>query len=135
MEGIAATGLWEKFRIREKLIKIQAKPRSVSFGYSLGVFLGTTPFIGAKVFIALIVTSLLKWNKTASVIGVYHINILTAPIFYGFSFLVGKWILGTSVVFLWPETISFSAFYEAFFDSVMIFYSLLVGGIVLGLPM
>jgi len=135
VEGIATSGIWEKFRIREKLIRIQAKPKSVSFGYSLGVFLGTTPFIGAKVFIALIITSLLKWNKTASVIGVYHINILTAPIFYGFSFLVGKWILGTSVVFLFPETISFSAFYEAFFDSVMIFYSLLVGGVVLGLPM
>ena len=135
MEGIASSSLKEKFRIREKLIKIKAKPKSVSYGYSLGVFLGTTPFIGIKVFIALIVTSLFRWNKTASVIGVYHINFLTAPLFYGFSFLVGKWILGTSVVFIWPETISFSAFYEAFFDSMMIFYSLLVGGIVLGLPM
>ncbi len=135
MEAIAMTGQKKRFRIREKLIRIQAKPEKVSFGYSLGVFLGTTPFIGAKVFIALIITSLLKWNKTSSVIGVYHINILTAPLFYGFSFLVGKWVLGTDVVFVFPDTISFSAFYEAFLGNSSIFYSLLVGGIVLGVPM
>jgi len=135
MEAIAITGLKKRFRIREKLIRIQANPKKVSFGYSLGVFLGTTPFIGAKVFIALIITSLLKWNKTSSVIGVYHINILTAPLFYGFSFIVGKWVLGTDVVFAFPDTISFSAFYEAFLGNSSIFYSLLVGGIVLGVPM
>ncbi|MFH1297186.1 MAG: SDR family NAD(P)-dependent oxidoreductase [Bacteroidota bacterium] len=135
METMAISGFKERFRIREKLIRIKANPKKVSLGYALGVFLGTTPFIGAKVFIALIVTSLMKWNKISSIIGVYHINILTAPLFYGFSFLVGKWILGTDVVFVFPDTLSFSAFYEAFLGNSMIFFSLLFGGIVLGVPM
>ena len=128
------TSLKERFHIREKLIRIQAEPKKVSFGYALGVFLGTTPFIGAKVFIALICTSIMKWNKISSIVGVYHINII-APLFYGFSFLVGKWILGTDLVFVFPDTLSFSAFYEAFMGNSMIFFSLLVGGIVLGVPM
>ena len=135
MEAITMTGLKDRFRIREKLINIKAAPKKVSYGYALGVFLGTTPFIGAKVFIALICTHLFRWNKISSVIGVYHINILTAPLFYGFAFVVGKWVLRTDVVFIFPDTLSFSAFYDAFTGNMMIFYSLLVGGIVLGVPM
>jgi len=63
------------------------------------------------------------------------INILTAPLFYGVAFLVGKWVLRTDVVFVFPDTMSFSAFYEAVVGNSMIFYCLLVGGIVLGVPM
>ncbi|MBN1198992.1 MAG: DUF2062 domain-containing protein, partial [Bacteroidales bacterium] len=135
MTAISLTSIRDQFRIRERLLRIKANPRRVSLGYALGVFLGTTPFIGTKVFIALIATSLLKWNRTSSVIGVYHINLLTAPLFYGFSFLIGRWVLGTEVNFIFPEAITFSAFWEAFTGDMMIFYCLLIGGIILGVPM
>jgi uncharacterized protein len=71
--------------IRRKLIGMKGDPRMISRGYALGIFLGTTPFIGCKVFIALILTSLLKWSKIPAVFGVYHINLFTAPFFYGIS--------------------------------------------------
>jgi len=135
MAATSSFAIRDRFRIREKLLRIKANPRKVSLGYALGVFLGTTPFIGTKVFIALICTYILKWNKVSSIIGVYHINILTAPLFYGFSFLAGKWILGYDVVFIFPDTFTFSAFWEAFAGNMMIFYCLLAGGIALGLPM
>lgn len=64
-----------------------------------------------------------------------HFNLLTAPLFYGFSFLVGRWVLGTDVTFIFPDTLNFEAFWEAFTGNMMIFYSLLIGGIVLGVPM
>ncbi|NQV02104.1 MAG: SDR family NAD(P)-dependent oxidoreductase [Bacteroidia bacterium] len=135
MEAIAIIEKRTWFRIREKLLKIKAEPKKVSLGYALGVFLGTTPFIGLKVFIALIITSILKWNRVSSVIGVYHINLFTAPLFYGLAFIVGKWVLGTDVVFVFPDTVGFSAFWGAFTGNMIIFYSLLIGGIVLGVPM
>jgi uncharacterized protein len=133
--SVSMNRIKERFQVKEKLMKIKANPTRVSSGYALGVFLGTTPFIGFKVFIALILTTVFKWNKTSSVIGVYHINILTAPLFYGFAFVVGRWVLGSDVNFVFPDTMSFSAFYEAFLGNAMIFYSLLIGGIVLGVPM
>ncbi len=135
MTAISLTTIRDRFRIRGKLLRIKSNPKKVSLGYALGVFLGTTPFIGTKVFIALIMTSLFKWNRVSSVIGVYHINLFTAPLFYGLAFFVGKWVLGTDVVFLFPDTISFSAFWEAFTGNMMIFYCLLLGGILLGVPM
>lgn len=41
--------------IRQKLV-IKAAPGKVSGGYALGVFLGTTPFVGLKVLTALLLT-------------------------------------------------------------------------------
>jgi|GEM_PF-128328 len=135
MTAMRMSFIQDQFRIRERLLRIKANPRRVSLGYALGVFLGTTPFIGTKVLIALLTTHILKWNKVSSVIGVYHINILTAPLFYGFSFLVGRWILGSDLSFIFPETMNFTAIWGAFTGNMMIFYCLLIGGIALGVPM
>ena len=72
-----------------------------------GFFLAASPFIGLKIFIAIAITFIFKWNKVAAIIGVFHINPLTGPIFYGFSFLVGNSVLGSDVsfAFTWPITI------------------------------
>jgi len=121
--------------VREKLLRIKANPKKISLGYALGVFLGTTPFIGTKVFVALILTSLMKWNRTSSVIGVYHINILTAPLFYGAAFFVGRMLVGAEASFTFPDTFSLQAMYDVFFGNSSVFLSLFVGGLVLGIPM
>jgi len=135
MESLAITIKKKWYRICEKLLEIKAEPKKVALGYSLGVFLGTTPFIGAKAVIALILTSIFKWNKVASVIGVFHFNLFTAPPFYGFAFLVGQWVLGSELVFHFPDTMSFKAVYSAFLGNSIIFFNLLIGGIILGVPM
>ncbi len=122
-------------KIREKLVRIQEEPQKVSRGYALGVFLGTTPFIGLKVFIALLLTSAFRWSRVASVVGVYHINILTAPVFYGISFLVGKMVTGSQVQYTMPHPMSFKAVCDLLYGNVPLFLSLLAGGFVLGIPM
>lgn len=122
-------------KIREKLSSIEANPSKISRGYALGVFLGTTPFIGTKVFIALILTWLLKWSKPASIIGVYHINALTGPVFYSAAFFVGKKLTGTQTEFLLSGNLSFRGFISAVTSTSEVFFALLAGGLALGIPM
>ena len=121
--------------IKNKLTGISAEPRKVAMGYALGIFLATSPLIGLKVFIAIALTFIFKWNKVAAIIGVFHINPLTGPIFYGFSFLVGNSVLGSDVSFdfTWPITIK--TLYDIITANSMVFMSLLTGGIILGLPL
>ena len=121
--------------LKEKLTDLKTDPKKVSMGYAFGVFLASTPFIGIKVFIAILFTSLFKWSKVAAVIGVFHINVLTAPLFYGFSFLLGKKVLGTHIEFSYPETVNLKVLFEIFQGNISIFYSLLLGGLILGIPM
>jgi uncharacterized protein len=121
--------------LKEKLGNIKADPEKVSLGYAFGVFLASTPFIGLKVFIAIFFTSLFKWSKVSAVIGVFHINLFTAPLFYGFSFLVGRTVLGNSNEFSFPDKVSMVAMLEFFRGNLSVFYSLLLGGLILGIPM
>ena len=83
--------------IKIKLTGIDAEPHQVAMGYALGIFLAATPFIGLKVFIALALTFIFKWNKIAAIFGVFHINLFTGPVFYGFSYIVGSSVLGADV--------------------------------------
>ncbi len=121
--------------IREKLISISADPHKICLGYALGVFLATTPFIGVKVPIALLLTALLKWNKIASIIGVFHVNLLTAPLFYGFSYLVGQFVLRHENGYSLPDNFTMEACYNLFSGNYIIFLNLLTGGCILGVPM
>jgi uncharacterized protein (DUF2062 family) len=120
---------------RAKLAGIPGNPRKVSLGYSLGVFLAATPLIGVKVPIAILLTSLFKWNKIASVIGVFHVNLLTAPLFYGFSFLVGQFVLQEDTGTVLPDDFTVKACIDLFTENYRVFLALLAGGFVLGVPM
>jgi uncharacterized protein len=118
-----------------KLAGIQAEPHKVSMGYALGVFLAASPFIGIKVLIAIALTFIFRWNKVAAIIGVLHVNILTAPIFYGFSFLVGKSVLGSDISFDFPRPITIRTLSEMVAGNPAVFLSLLTGGLILGIPL
>lgn len=121
--------------VKNKLQNIPADPHQVAMGYALGIFLAASPLIGIKVFIAIGLTFLFKWNKMAAVIGVFHINFLTGPLFYGLSFLVGKTILGSDVSFDFTGSITLNTLVEILTTNSLVFIILLAGGIVLGLPM
>ena len=121
--------------LKKKLTTITDKPRNVAMGYALGVFLAATPLIGIKVFIAIALTFLFKWNKVAAIIGVFHINPITGPFFYGISFLIGKVILGTDLELDVNSLNSLQAFIEMFTTNSILFVCLLLGGVVLGMPL
>jgi uncharacterized protein (DUF2062 family) len=135
MKTINKTLLEKISHLKNKLAGISAEPHKVAMGYAFGIFLAATPLIGIKVFIAIAVTFLFKWNKVAAIIGVFHINPLTGPLFYGFSFLVGSSVLGSDVAFefTWPITIK--SLYDILTTNSLVFLSLLTGGFILGLPL
>lgn len=120
--------------IKSKLLAIKTTPSKVSGGYALGVFLGTTPFIGAKVFIALGLTAVFRWSKAASVVGVYQINVLTAPLFYSFAFGIGKWISGSDTTLAMPEKMNAAWVFSTLYGNWDFLKSLLIGGLILGIP-
>ena len=119
--------------ISSRLLSINDKPEKIAFGYAVGIFLATTPFIGLKMPIALMVTYLFKWSKLASVIGVYHINVFTAPLYYGLSYSAGKCTLGFNSHFVFPHHADIKLIINCFAGSWDIFLSLLVGGLIIGM--
>jgi uncharacterized protein (DUF2062 family) len=128
--------IWTRIKgVTVKLLSIRGKPLDVAKGYALGIFLATTPFIGLKVFIALLLSALFRWNKTASVIGVYHVNPLTAPPFYALAFLVGKTFLGIKESFVFPDDLRITSLFHIFTGAGNIFLCLLAGGLILGIPL
>jgi len=122
-------------KIGSKLLNIKAGPEKVSKGYALGVFLATTPFIGMKVFIALGLTTILRWSRLAAVIGVYHNNILTGPLFYSCAFFVGSWLTPNDASLPDISEISAGMFFNALYGSWGFFSTMLVGGLILGIPL
>lgn len=121
--------------VKEKLLSIKSEPKKVCYGYALGVFVAATPLVGLKVFIVILLTYLLKWNKIASIIGVFHINILNGPLFYGFSYLVGKFALGHKNAYALPEKFNLSSCLELFTGNYILLLELFAGGLILGMPM
>lgn len=127
---------WNRIRgMTQRLIAIKGNPRDIASGYALGIFLATTPFIGFKIFIALFLSALFRWNKIASVVGVYHVNPLTGPPFYALAFLVGKAVLGTEGQFVYPTGGGMAAIIHVFTGAGHVFLSLLIGGLILGIPL
>lgn len=118
-----------------KLFLMDGKPQQVALGYALGIFLATTPFVGLKAIIALMISQICRLKKVAAVIGVYHVNSITGPFFYAFSFFLGKTVLGYNCKFTFPEHLNFKSFMACFAGSKEIFLSLLIGGLIIGIPL
>jgi hypothetical protein len=119
----------------DRMRSIQDDPRKVALGYAFGIFLATTPFIGLKVLIAIIITHVFKWNKKASVIGALHVNGLNGAAYYGFVYFIGKQLIPSKVDFVIQDKINFQTFLSFFIGSWEVFLVMLVGGLVIGIPL
>ncbi len=78
-----------------KLITLSDNPHRLALTFSLGVLLGVLPGTGA--FVAAGVATALRMNVPLAVAGALMINPLTAPLVYGASYLLGRWLLGDQV--------------------------------------
>lgn len=121
--------------IKVRLKSMKGSPEKIALGYALGIFLTTTPLVGLKVPIALGICQLFKWKKTAAVIGVFHVNTLTGPFYYGLSFLLGKSVMGYHCSFEVPAGFGFRAMAAFFNSGSEVFISLWVGGLIIGVPL
>ncbi len=131
---LACTQLAGKLNAGRLIRSIDGNPRQIASGYSLGVFIGLMPLVGVKAFMAMGIASVLKWNKLAAGIGVFNINPITAPFFFGLNYLVGKQITGCRQTFEFPSEFSFRVFAELFRNGSEILLTLAIGGLLLGIP-
>ncbi|MDD2604325.1 MAG: DUF2062 domain-containing protein [Desulfobacterales bacterium] len=117
-----------------RFIKLRGCPREIARGFAVGIFVGFTPTLGAQMLIAVPLAALLKSNKLAAAAGVWITNPVTVPFIYGLTYLVGSQLTGLSghpsIGFV-PEI----TLVEIAAKAPHIFWTLGVGGIVVGLPM
>ncbi len=122
-------------KVVSKLKSIKADPMKICYGFAFGVFMSTTPFIGFKWIVALPVVMLARWNKMACMIGILQVNYLTGPLFYAAAYFIGRTICGFQGTFELPGRMSFGALKDIFFGNLEVFFALLTGGLILGIPM
>lgn len=132
METYKGKSLLKRFVAR--LISFKGSPRLVAGSYALGIFLASTPLIGFKVWIGLLLSIVFRLNAPAVLFGVYLVNPFTGPAFYLLAFFVGQVVTGTSFVFQWPEEATFGVIFQAFFGNGSGFMTLVIGGLLLGIP-
>ena len=134
--SISAVRHWlaSKLNAGRLIQKIEGNPHQIASGYSLGIFIGLMPLVGVKAILAVTIASVLKWNKLAAGIGVFNINPITAPFFFGLNYLVGKQITGCQQSFEFPAEFSFRVLTEIFHQGSEILLTLAVGGFLLGIP-
>ena len=78
-----------------KMVSVSGDPHRLALAFSLGILLGVLPGTGA--FVAAGVATALRMNVPLAVAGALVINPFTAPLVYGASFLLGRWMLGDQV--------------------------------------
>lgn len=94
---------WREF-VR-KLQELRGRPRDLSLGIAIGVFVGITPTIPLHTVLAVALAAALRGSKLAAALGVWVANPLTIPIFYYGSYRLGSFVLGMPALTL-PSTYS-----------------------------
>jgi uncharacterized protein (TIGR03546 family) len=123
-------------RAYSRFLKLRGEPREIALGFSLGIMVGMSPFLGFHTIIAVFLAAMLKWNKIAAAVAVFITNPFTAPVIYPVTLFVGKKVLGVSNNFPDLERfLSISSALEFIKHSPMILVDLTVGGIIIGLPL
>ena len=133
MDNLSLSTTARKFYRR--FLKLRGDPQEIALGFALGLFIGMTPSVGFQMVIAAAVAASLKWNKISAAMGVWITNPLTAPFIYSFTFFVGSKIYGTNKIFNPPDELTVSIAKKILSKSPGVFYSLTIGGIVLGIPL
>ena len=119
----------------ERFLKIRGNPRQIGLGFALGLFLGTTPFIGLHSIVAVVLAALFKWNKIAALSGAWISNPLTFPFLYGLTWWVGSGVTRASVATGLPLSWDVEYLIALIKKSPQILHILIVGGVVVGLPL
>lgn len=117
-----------------KLGSIRAHPGKIAAGYAMGFFLGALPLMGIRVAAALILALIFHWSKPATLIGVYHINPLTAPPYYAVAYLVGQALLRVDLPFDFSQNSDPWLLIRAFWSDGAFLLVLSVGCLVLATP-
>ena len=119
----------------ERFIKIRGEPRKIALGFALGLFVGMSPTMGIQMVIAVFLASLFKWNKISAAMGVWITNPVTAPFIYGLTYVTGAKLLGITRTYSPNSDFNLDMIHKILQKAPGIFWALIIGGIILGLPL
>jgi hypothetical protein len=72
-----------------RLVRVGGDPVHIGLGFAVGVFLGIFPTFGVGTPLALLIASLLRWNRISAVLGSLVMNPFTTPFFWTLSGTLG----------------------------------------------
>jgi len=72
-----------------RLVRVGGDPVHIGLGFAVGVFLGIFPTFGVGTFLALLIASVMRWNRISAVLGSLVMNPLTTPFFWTLSGSLG----------------------------------------------
>lgn len=119
----------------DRLIRIRGTPHEIGMGMALGLYIGMTPLMGAHMVIAVFFAMMLKWNKLAAAIGVWVTNPITALPIYGINYMMGAKVTGVTRPLRLGGELHFSLLIDILMKAPEIFWTLLVGGMITGIPL
>ncbi|HYD43440.1 MAG TPA: DUF2062 domain-containing protein [Anaeromyxobacter sp.] len=77
-----------------RLLRVRDTPEALARGLAVGFFFGVSVFWGLQMALAMLVSWLVRGNKVVAVAATAVSNPLTTIPLYGFSWLVGRLVLG-----------------------------------------
>ncbi len=119
----------------ERFIKLHGHPREIALGFALGIFVGMSPTYGFQIALGIFLAALFKWNKISAAVGVWITNPVTAPFIYGGTYYLGASVLGIDSSFSAESMFSVSFVTEFIKNTPLIFATLMLGGILVGMPL
>ncbi len=78
----------------KKLLHVEDSPERTAFAYSIGVFLGFSPFLGLHTLVGLTIAFLFGLNRPAILLGVWTNTPWWLVPFYMVATWVGMWVTG-----------------------------------------
>ena len=88
---IYALGLRDEILL---LFEIKESPHRLSLAFSLGIFIGMSPFLGLHTVLGVLIAYAFRLNKLATLVGVYVTNPWTIVPIYTFGTWIGAKCLG-----------------------------------------
>ncbi len=114
----------------DRFIRLHGSPREIAWGAALGFFVAMTPTMGIQTFIAVPLAALFRISKVAAATTVWLTNPLTAPLIYGFNYMVGARLLGHPLKTSFTSNPSWQTLW---YSGKCVFLALTVGGILTGM--
>lgn len=118
----------------KQLFSLKGEPKVVAKGFALGSFVGMLPFPGFQMIISAALASFLRVNRTAAIAGVFNTNLATGVFVFAFNYWLGTKLLGLESNFQMPERLGFGFIGTVLNAGTEVFFALLVGGIITGIP-
>jgi len=82
-------------KLYRKIVSINDPPQKIARGVAIGIFWGVMPTFGLAIIFSVPTAILLRANKFASILSSFISNPFTTPLFLGFGYKIGEYILNS----------------------------------------